>query len=97
MATVSDPENFTNTTKLLTPFAVGFITYQNRLQKGVSYLVVFIKKMGSRQTVVEVFFAVCDDTMLDDGKVSIKRTSRVFPGIKILGKGQSIYKRARFT
>jgi hypothetical protein len=32
-------------------------------------LVVFIKKMGSRQTAVKAFFAVCGDIMLDVGKV----------------------------
>jgi hypothetical protein len=40
-------------------------------------LVVFIKKkMGSRQTAVKVFFAVCNDTMLEVSKVFIlKRTT----------------------
>jgi hypothetical protein len=43
--------------------------------------------MGSRQTAVEVVFAACDGSMLYVGKVLIKRTSRVFSGIKISAKG----------
>jgi hypothetical protein len=36
------------------------------LQKRSSYLLFFIKKMGSRQKAVAAFFAICDDdTMLD--------------------------------
>jgi hypothetical protein len=63
------------------------------MQKGVCYLVVFIKKMGSRQQAVKVFFAVCEDTILDDISkevFSFKRTSRVFQ-IKISAKGHFIY------
>ena len=49
-------------------------------------MVVFIKeKMGSRRTAIKVFFALCDDTILDVGKVfSFKRSSRVF-SVKAFG------------
>jgi hypothetical protein len=69
MATASDHYIFIKTTlSAQPPFALGFIfTNWNLLQKRVWHLVLFVKKIGSRQIAVNAFLgaAVSDDMMLD--------------------------------